>query len=411
MDKLMSNHWFLKGIALLLACMLYMSVNLEKQPQSNFTTGFPVGDTTATLSNVAVSADYDQDKFIVTGIPKSVKMTLEGSSNVIASTKIKQQFEVFINLRGYDPGTYEVRLQYTGIPEDLKVKLEPAKVKVTIQKKVVKSFPVEVGFLNDNQIQAGYTTDKVSVKPGAVEIAGTEDELAQIGTVKAYVDLKGADQTFTKETKVVVYDKDGNPLEVQTKPANVAVTVPIVSPEKKVPLKITRKGSLQEGITVTNISVDPQEVTIYGRKDILDGIQSLEGIVVDLDKITDTTTFDAPIVLPKGVIKSSPNKVKVTVQVDKKARTSLTDIPLKVTGLGDKLKLNFIDPQSGKISVNAVGDAAAISKLDASQIQASINVQNLVPGTYDIPIQVNSTNDVTLELNQKNAKVEIVNKS
>ena len=38
-----------------------------------------------------------------------------------------------------------------------------------------------------------------------------------------------------------------------------------------------RKRSLPEGFTVTNISVEPREVTIVYSKDILDNIQSIEG--------------------------------------------------------------------------------------------------------------------------------------
>ena len=40
---------------------------------------------------------------------------------------------------------------------------------------------------------------------------------------------------------------------------------------------ICEKGSLPEGLAVTNISVEPREVTIAGSKDILDNIQSIEG--------------------------------------------------------------------------------------------------------------------------------------
>ncbi|WP_051317207.1 CdaR family protein [Ectobacillus panaciterrae] len=414
MDKLMDNHWFLKGLALLLALMLYMFTSLDKPSESSgitASTGLPVGETTETLSNVAVAAHYNQEEYVVTGLPKSVTLTLEGQSNLITATKINQQFEVYANLNGYQPGVYDVMLQYEGINDKVKVKILPAKVRVTIAKKIKKAFPVEIGFINSNKMKEGYMTDKTAVKPALVEISGTEAQLEKISLVKAYIDLKGADQTITKETKVVVYDKDGNPLDVQANPSTVTVTVPIITPEKKVPVNVTRQGTLQEGVTITNITVDPEQVTLYGPNDVLSNIQSVDGVVIDLDKVTSSTTFDAPIVLPKGVTKASPDKVKVTVQVQKQERTSFSDIPLQVLGLTDAFNVNFLDPQSGKVNVDVVGESSVISKLAASQIQASINVQNLAPGTYDVPIQINSPNNVTLELKQKNAKIEVVKKS
>ncbi|WP_242223141.1 YbbR-like domain-containing protein [Bacillus cereus group sp. BfR-BA-01380] len=411
MDKLMDNHWFLRGIALLLAIMLYMSTNIDKNVSDNFNPSpFPVGDTTETISGVPVSAYYDEDKYIVSGIPEKVSVTLEGQNNVVAAAKLKRQFEVFVNLRGYTPGTYEIPLKYSGVPSNLHFKVQPAKIQVTIKKKEVKSFPVEVKYLNENQVQAGTVIDKPIVKPSTVEVAGTTEQLSQIALVRAYVDLKGVNKTVTKEAKIVLYDKDGNQLDLKTGSSAVNVTVPISLPEKTVSLGVTKTGSLQEGITVTSIKVEPSEVEIYGSKDVLDNITSLEGIEVDLSKITESTTFDASVSLPKGVTKAAPSQVKVTVEVQKQQRKTITDIPLQVNGLSDLLTMKLSDPQNGKISVDVFGDASVVEKMSAEQIKASINVGNMSAGTHDVPIQISGPNNVTLELKQKNAKVELAKK-
>ena len=407
----MDNHWFLRGIALLLAIMLYLSTNIDKNVSDNFNPSpFPVGDTTETISGVPVSAYYDEEKYIVSGIPEKVSVTLEGQNNVVAAAKVKRQFEVFVNLRGYTPGTYEIPLKYSGVPNNLHLKVQPAKIQVTIKKKEVKSFPVAVKYLNENQVQKGTVIDKPIVKPGTVEVAGTTDQLSQIALVRAYVDLKGISKTVTKEAKIVLYDKDGNQLDLKTSSSTVNVTVPVSSPEKTVSLGVTKKGSLQEGITVTSIKVEPSEVEIYGSKDVLDNITSLEGIEVDLSKITESTTFDASVSLPKGVTKADPSQVKVTVEVQKQQRKTITDIPLQVNGLSDLLTMKLSDPQNGKISVDVFGDASVVEKMSAEQIKASINIGNMSAGTHDVPIQISGPNNVTLELKQKNAKVELTKK-
>ncbi|MEI4832338.1 CdaR family protein [Bacillus sp. FJAT-53711] len=411
MDKLMDNHWFLRGISLLLAIMLYMSTNLDKNVSGNFNPSpFPVGDTTETISGVPVSAYYDEDKYIVSGIPENVTVTLEGQNNVVAAAKVKRQYEVFINLRGYTPGTYEIPLKYSGVPSNLHLKVQPAKIKVTIQKKEVKSFPVEVKYLNENQLQAGTSVDKPTVKPSTVEVAGTEEELSRIALVRAYVDLKGVNKTVTKEAKIVLYDKDGNRLDLKTGSSTVNVTIPVSTPEKTVSLGVTKKGSLQEGVTVTNIKVEPSEVTIYGSKEVLDNITSLDGVEVDLSKITESTTFDASVSLPKGVTKAEPSQVKVTVEVQKQQSKTIDGIPLQVNGLSDLLTMKLLDPANGKISVDIFGDASAVAKVDAAQIKASINLGNMDVGTPDVPIQITGPDNVTLELKQKNAKVELAKK-
>lgn len=417
MDKLMDNHWFLRGIALLLALMLYMVINLDKQPQG--TTALPIGDAVETIQDVKLEAYYDQDKYVVTGLPQNVDITLEGSNTSILQTKMKEQFEVFTNLHGYESGTYEVNLQYNGIPDSLEVKLQPAKVRVTIEPKKTKAFPVEVGYLNKNQMKEGYTAEKATVKPSFIEIAGTETQLEQVGAVRAYIDLKGVNETFTRETKVVIYDKSGNTLNLQANPSVVNVTVPVSTPEKTVPIKITQKGELQKGLTLKNITVEPTEIKVYGPKDVLDSIEALEDIVVDLSEITDTVTFDADVAVPKGAVRIAPAKVKITVQVeaeteveaDKQEQRTLDDIPIQVAGLEDAYELNFLDPSTGKISADIIGESESIEKLDPSDMQASVNVEALEPGTHDVAVQISGPSNITFELKQKNAKVEIVDKS
>ncbi len=412
MDKWMDNTWFLKGISLLLALMLFMVTSLDKQSSGGPlpSTGFPTGDTTETIQDVNVTAQYDQDKYVVTGLPKTVSLTLEGQSGLITATKISKQYEVVANLKGYEPGTYDVNLEYHNIPENLKVKILPSKVRVTIAEKVRKQFPVEVGFLNSDQVKGNYDASKVSVKPDTIEVAGTLDQLDQVSLVKVYVDLNGLSQTVTKEAKVGVYDKNGNPIDIQTNPTVVNVTVPISSPEKQVPIQISQKGTLMQGVTLTSITTDPQAVTIYGPQNVLNSIDSINGIVVDLDKISGNTSYDADVILPAGVEKASPSKVRVNVQAQKQETKSFSDVSLQVLGLATTYNMNFVDPSTGKIGVDVVGDPSIVDKLSSSQIQASINVQNLAPGTYDVPVQINNPMNVTMLQKQKTAKIQIVNK-
>lgn len=431
MDKLMDNRWFLKGISLLLALMLYMSTGLETNSSGDFNESlFPVGDTTETISDVDLSVYYDQEKYIVSGIPETVDVTLEGPNNVVAPTKVKQEFEVFVNLRGYPPGTYTVPVQYSGIPSNLKVKMKPEKIQVTIQKKAVKSFPVEVKYLNENQAGEGVTFEKPVVKPNAVEVIGTEEELAQIALVRAYVDLKGVNKTTTQQAEIVLYDKDGNRLDLKTNPSKINVTVPIAtaSAEKTVPLKVVPKGNLQEGLALTNITVEPAEVKITGSKEVLDTIDSLEGVEVDLSKITGSTTFDASVLLPEGVKSASPSKVKVTVNVQKQEskqnqnqnqnqnqkqkqkQKTLDNIGLQVNGLSDNLNLKFVNPETGKISVDVTGEESIVDKVTAEQLKASISLQNLSAGTYNVPIAVSGPDGVSLKPKQETVKVELVEK-
>ena len=102
---------------------------------------------------------------------------------------------------------------------------------------------------------------------------------------------------------------------------------------------VYEEGSLAEGLAVTNISVEPREVTIAGPKDILDNIQSLEGVEVDLSQLTESTTFDASVLLPKGVTSAKPNQVKVSVGVQKQNKRKQKRLMVSQSRKMDFLKM------------------------------------------------------------------------
>ncbi|PFD55535.1 CdaR family protein [Bacillus thuringiensis] len=419
MDKLMENHWFLKGISLLLACMLFMSATLTEKNTTSGILPF-ANDTKETLTNYEINLKYDEEKYIVSGIPaEGVKVKLEGPKASVATAKAKKQFDIPIDLRDSPKGTYEISLKTNGLPDDVKGTVQPSTIKVTLHEKARKYVHVDLKLSNEDQMPAGATLEKSSIKPDTVEVVGTKEEIESISSAKAYVDLKGVNKTVTKTPEVTLYNKEGKRLNVRTSPSKISVTLNVATQttanntEKTVPVTYTKKGSLAEGLAVTNISVEPREVTIAGPKDILDNIQSLEGVEVDLSQLTESTTFDASVLLPKGVTSAKPNQVKVSVGVQKTKQTktkTIDGIPIQKNGLSKDVTAQLISPQDGNISVDISGEASIVDKITAAQITAVINLQNVSSGTKDISIQVSSPGNISIEPKQKSAKVTIVKK-
>ncbi len=71
-------------------------------------------DTKETLTNYAINLKYDEEKYIVSGIPaEGVKVKLEGPKASVATAKQKQ-FDIPVDLRDSPKGTYEISLKRTG---------------------------------------------------------------------------------------------------------------------------------------------------------------------------------------------------------------------------------------------------------------------------------------------------------
>ncbi|MGH0595175.1 CdaR family protein [Bacillus pretiosus] len=419
MDKLMENHWFLKGISLLLACMLFMSATLTEKNTTSGIIPF-ANDAKETLTNYAINLKYDEEKYIVSGIPsEGVKVKLEGPKAAVATAKAKKQFDIPVDLRDSEKGTYEVSLKTNGLPDDVKGTVQPSTIKITLHEKARKYVHVDLKLSNEDQMPAGSTLEKSNIKPDTVEVVGTKEEIESISSAKAYIDLKGVNKTVTKTTEVTLYNKEGKRLNVRTSPSKISVTLNVATQatanntEKTVPVTYTKKGSLPEGLAVTNISIEPREVTIAGPKDILDNIQSIEGVEVDLSQLTESTTFDTSVLLPKGVTSAKPNQVKVSVGVQKTKQTktrTIDGISIQKNGLSKDVTAQLLSPQDGKISVDISGETSIVDKITAAQITAAINLQNVSPGTKDVSIQVSGPGNISIEPKQKSAKVTIVKK-
>ncbi|PFJ09152.1 hypothetical protein COD67_19625 [Bacillus cereus] len=419
MDKLMENHWFLKGISLLLACMLFMSATLTEKNTTASVLPF-VNEAKETLTDYQINLKYDEEKYIVSGIPLGgVKVKLEGPKAAVAATKAKRQFDIPVDLRGRPEGTYEVSLKANGLPDDVKGTVQPSTIKITLHEKAKKYVPVDLKLSNEDQMPAGVTLEKSSIKPDTVEVVGTKEEIESISSAKAYIDLNGVNKTVTKTAEVTLYNKEGKRLNVKTNPSKISVTLNVATQatgnniEKTVPVTYTKKGSLPEGLAVTNISIEPREVTIAGPKDILDNIQSIEGVEVDLSQLTESTTFDTSVLLPKGITSAKPNQVKVSVGVQKvkqmKTRT-IDGIPIQKNGIPNDVTAQLLSPQDGKISVTISGEASVVDAIKAAQITAVINLQNVSLGTKDISIQVSGPSNISIEPKQTSAKVSVVKK-
>jgi YbbR domain-containing protein len=412
MDKLMNNHWFIKVFSLLLAIMLYMSVNIEKGTKSGGIFRNAIGqEDIETLMNVPVVVYYDEENLIVSGVPKYVNVTLQGPASIVKPTALQRNFEVYMDLTDLPLGTYTVPIKYKDISDKLKVNIQPSTAKVTIREKVTKNFPVGVEFMNKNQVPEGYSVEQPIVKPNSVMITGAKELIDSISSVTAKVNLEGATDTITQKSKVIVYDHNGRVLNINVHPSIVEVTVPIRSPSKTVSLKINRVGTLLEGVNIVKIETVPNEVTIFGPKEKIDSIESIDGITIRLDEITEDTTLEMDVPLPEGVKSVDPSKVKVHIDVQKEESKTLKGVPIHVLGLGEQYTVEFIDPKEQTMDVRLHGAPNILNDITEDDVELYIDVSGLDLGEHEVKIKWNGPQNVKWELPKENAKIKISEKT
>jgi YbbR domain-containing protein len=405
MDKLMDSRWFMRIISLILAIMLYLSVNPELEKLG--TSALKQSDNTETIRDVPVEVIYDSENLVVTGVPETVDVTIEGPRSIVQSTKALKDFRIYVDLTNANIGVSQVPIKYENISDKLTVRIDPAYATVSIQERVSKEFSVEAEF-NKNQLAEGFIAETPIIHPEKVTIIGAKDVIDQISYVKATIDWQGKiDETISREASILVLDHNLNKLNVIVQPKTVQVTIPVKNPSKTVPVRIKTSGELPGGAELIEVVPSVKEVTLYGYEEVLKNIDALE-LEVDLSKIKETTEITLPVELQKGLNKASVPNVTVNVKIDPVEKKTFENIAVKTVGLSTSYEMEYVD--EAQVDLTVQGLKSQVDQLQADDFQVYVDVSKLAVGEHEVTIKVEGPEQVKWTLSKPTLQVKIFEK-
>ena len=398
MDNLLKKNWFVKLISFLAALLLYIYVSSLQPSNSLFGFGASSGNASNSSNQPKVSQSatlnvkYNQKKYVVTGAPETVSVEIKGSVGLITKAQLTKSYQMYIDLSGKGPGTYTVPVQAKGFPDGLKVTAIPQKVTATIQKKETQTYPIQIDLINQSQLATGYEAGSPIVTPSQVTVTAAKDDMSKIAFVEGLVNVNGAKDTITQNVALHVYDKKGNEVNAEVSPSVVKVKVPITGDSKVVPIQVKKNGKLPDGLSVTSINMEPSQVTLFGSKKNLKGIDYVQ-LPVDLKDIKDNTTMMLDLTKPNGVNKLAPEQVKVTINVSKQTTKTINNVPINISGPSDGQKYKIKDPKDQTVDITLTGAKDVLKKIKESDLQVYVDASGLSAGTHMVPIQINPVNN------------------
>jgi YbbR domain-containing protein len=408
MDRWMDNPWFIKVVALVLAVLLFGSVP-KNDPNKPGDVNVPSDEKVATVEDVPVKRVYDTDTLVVSGVPETVTVTLQGPKNLVQQAKTLRNFEVFVDLTDAEMGNQRVPITIKDVSERLTVTIDPGYANVSIQEKVTKEFSVEAEF-SGNIVEKGYIAEKPTVKPNKVQITGAKDIVDRITYVKATVNSSGKiSDTITREASVLALDKDMNKLDVNVEPGVVEVTIPVKSSSKKVPIDIVRKGNPPSGVNIDSITLETKEAEILADPDVLEKVDGVR-VEVDVSKIDEDTELTLPVIIGEGIVAVSPELVKVNVDVTKASEKTISNVPIEINGMDEGYEIDFLDPTDGQTKLTVSGPSDLVSALSADDFNVLIDVSKLAEGTHEVVMKVTAPQNITWKLAKEKASISVAKK-
>lgn len=353
-----------------------------------------------------VNVIYNEEAYVVEGLPETVDVTLIGSKADLYIAKQSSNHSVTVDLTGLEPGTHKVNIEYEKGRNDIEYSVNPSVATVIIYEKVSDSRTLTYDVLNEEKLDKKYVIDNVSLKTDTVTIRGPQYRLDEVATVKALIDVSDlpnvevGKQTI-ENVKLKAYDKSGNVVDVEFVPETISADVEISAPSKEVSLNFVPTGSMPFGKAISSYNFSSNKVTIYGANNVISDVSAID-IKVDVSKLTSDTELDVDIPKPTGVKSLSQNSIKVKVFVTDVA-TKSNVYSVNITGINtpDGMVAQPIDENNGVIEVEVKGAQSVIDSIQASDITAYVDLKGLSEGTHELNVSVKGTNPLVTYVAKK----------
>ncbi len=401
-DKVSGKKSTLIIISLLLAFGVFFVIDRESNVM--------IDQYAEILYNQPVSAVYNEELYVVEGLPKEVDITLVGQRRHIFLAKQSPSKGVSVDLTGLKPGNHRVRLKYTQRLRSLDYKLDPSQVTVTIYEKVSENRALTYDVLHQESLDTKLYISNAEIDRSEVIIKGAEYKLKEVATVRALLDVRNipnpkAGEITVKDIPLVAYDNDGNAVDVEIVPKTVEANVVITSPSKEIPVRVVPKGNLAFGKSIKSIDTNLSKITVYGSQAAIDKIEQLEA-EIDVKGLDRDKEFNVTLKRPKGITELSSKTMNVKIRLDNSSSKEIENISVSSLNLASGLKVQALSESDRQVTVVVKGSEDAIKDINASDITAYIDLSNYGVGEHEVEVKVTGT-DLKLAYASKTKKVKV----
>lgn len=269
--------------------------------------------------------------------------------------------------------------------------ISPKFTQVVFEKEKRTVLPIQYNIIDKGN--DAYIAKEPIIKPPDIEIWGPQSYIDSIEKAVVNIDMKEfSEDMLSSKLPIKLLDSEGKEVQgVKKSPQFAEVTLPI-GKKKKVPVEALFTGTLPEGYLQTNTIVNPKELTIVGKPELVDSIETIKLNSIALDNLIQSTTLKVDFVLPKGIeyIDKIESKATVTIEIKKQNsyeyRMKTEEMKIDMLNLAEGLNYEFLD-KDFKLILGATAEELLAFNVDT--LNGKVDLKDLGPGEYAIPIQLN----------------------
>lgn len=362
------------------------------------------------LTNQPVKAIYNEEAYVIEGLPEVVDITLIGNKANLYIAKQSSTNDVTVDLTDLKAGTHKVEFKYNQGVSSVDYKVNPSYATVIIYNKVSLATTMNIDLLNQDKLSDKLIIDSVDVADDSVVVKGAEKQIKKVASVKALVDVNNfakqeVGTNVLKDVPLKAYDEEGNVIDVELVPSKVDVNVTISSPYKELPIKVIPTGNIAFGKAISSINMSESKVLVYGSSDILDTLNYIP-VEVDVSDLSKNTEFKLEIPKPVGVKSMSVNSITVNISLDNVSDRDISNVAIETKNLGSEYKVSAVSSEDSFVVVNVKGVSSVIDSITSDNISAYVDLSGYTEGEHEVDVKVDGT-DVRVQYTSKTKKVKV----
>lgn len=342
-------------------------------------------------------AGLAEDLTVVGNFDERVQVTVRTTQSVWESLRV-EDFEAVADVSGLESGVHEVPVDVVLDKEPSRITgRDPQTVAIEVDSRVSPTLPVRIE--TEGRPAIGYVPRPKVVEPGEVTVVGPASYVTRVVGAFATLSIQGAQEDVEETLRVRPQDEEGNSVPyVSLTPESVDVRIPIEPSgyHTTLAVKAVLTGEISSGYRITDISIDPPTVTVFGNPDDLAALEQgfIETKPIGVEGAQEDVVVRPGLSTPPEVTLVPGQQVEVQVFVEAiQSSVTITNTP-EIQGLEPGYTAT-VSPDTVQVILS--GPLPRLESLTPDDVRLVLDLFELGVGTHQIEPEVIVPAEITAQ--------------
>ncbi len=347
---------------------------------------------------------------ITSEVPEQITLTLSApvstwESELTSSNAVR----AIADLSGLTGGNYSV-------PVNLQIDAKPVKVEnyspdvIEIEIEEISNESFNIDLVQPSSPAIGYEVGNPTLSKETATVNGPASLVDQVVGIQAVLDISQSKENIDIDLALKAVDESGltvTGVSISPEEVNVQMEITQRGGYRNVPVKVVTIGQIESGYRLTDISSNPLIITVFSTDPEL--VNDLPGFIetqpLNLSDASEDMVVSLPLDLPSGMTVVGESTIKVSVSIAPiQGSITLTNLPVETTGLDPKL---FAVLSPDHVDIILSGPLLTLDELIPGNVRIFIDLTDSKEGTYQLEpsheiniqsVQVQSLLPATIEV-------------